>query len=152
MAYKLKAVFILNFLRFIEWPQSSFQNEHSPITLAIIGKDPFGKILDETIQNEKVNNHPVIIRRNVSVSDAGKFHVLYISESEKRNVNEIIKKVENTPALTISDIDGFGENGGIITFFIEDNKIRFMINIQSLKQAELKASSKLLRLAKIINP
>ena len=150
--YRFKAVYILNFFQFVEWPDSSFENDRSPIVLAVLGDDPFGKILDETVQSEKVGSHPIIVKRFHVLNELGSCHAIFISSSEKGSVQTILKHVDDRPILTISDIDDFGDRGGDIGFYLENNKIRFAINMQALKQSDLKVSSKLLRLAKVINP
>ena len=150
--HKLKAAYLFHFLQFAEWPDSVFENEKSPIILAVLGKDPFGKILDETVMSEKIGDHPIIIKRFQSFNQLDFCHVLYIGSSEKYTFRNILKHIGESPVLTISDIDGFSEQGGNISFYLEENKVRFAINMQTLKQADLKVSSKLLRLAKIINP
>lgn len=149
---KLKAAYIFHFLQFIEWPDSTFANENSPIVLAVLGKDPFGKILDETINSEKIGKRAIILKRIESVSEIGSCHVLYISSSEENKYKNILKHIGISPVLTISDIINFGLAGGDINFYIEENKVRFAINVQGVKESDLRISSKLLRLAKIINP
>ena len=150
--YKLKAAYLLHFLQFVEWPDSVFENEKSPIIVTILGDDPFGKILDEITKSEKIGDHSITIKRTHSLSNLDFCHVLYISSSEKDNFKSILRHIDSAPILTISDIDNFSEQGGNISFYLEENKLRFAINMQTLKQADLKVSSKLLRLAKIINP
>lgn len=152
MVYRLKAAYLFNFIQFVEWPDSVFENENSPIILAVLGKDPFGKILDETVLNEKIGNHPIIIKRFRYLSQLEFCHVLFVSDSETGTFQFILKSIKKSPILTISDIDNFGIHGGNISFYLEENKLRFAINIQALKQSALKVSSKLLRLAKVINP
>ena len=152
LEYKFKAVYVFNFLQFTEWPDSAFQNERSPVILGVFGDDPFGSVLDETIQSEKVGDHPIIIKRFQATDDLAQCHALFISPSEKEIVPAVLKRVGETSTLTISDIDGFGDLGGCIGFYMEKNKLRFVINMKALKQSDLHVSSKLLRLAKIINP
>ena len=152
MEYRLKAAYLFNFIQFVEWPDSVFENDNSPIILAVLGKDPFGKILDETVQNEKIGNHPIIIKRYRYLSQLEFCHVLFVSSSETESFQFILKSIKQSPILTISDIHDFGIYGGNISFYLEENKLRFAINMQALKQADLKVSSKLLRLAKVINP
>jgi hypothetical protein len=149
--YRFKAVYILNFLRFVAWPDSVLGTDRSPFVLAVLGNDPFGKILEETFQSETVAGHPIEVKRYRSLQDLGACQALFISASERELYDVILKQVAGSSILTISDAEGFGERGGHINFFLEDNKIRFEINVQALKEADLKASSKLLRLAKIIN-
>lgn len=150
--YKIKAAYILNFLRFMEWPDSVFAEATSPLIVGVLGTDPFGAILDKTVESEKINGHPIVIERFSSWDDLGQCHALFISTSEKKSVNKIIRAVGELPVLTISDSEHFSEQGGGITFYIDDQKVRFEINIEALRKADIKASSKLLRLAKIFNP
>jgi YfiR/HmsC-like len=150
--YKLEAAYLLHFLQFVEWPDSVFENEKSPLVITILGDDPFGNILDEITKSEKIGEHSIIIKRVHSLNNLRFCNVLYISSSERENFKSILKHIDSAPVLTISDIDDFSEQGGNISFYLEENKIRFAINIQTLKQADLKVSSKLLRLAKIVNP
>lgn len=150
--YRFKAVYLLNFLQFIEWPDSVLENDQSPIILSVVGDDPFGNIIDETFHNEKIGAHPVVITRFRSVNEIGKCHAVFISASEEHALHERLQHLNESSILTVSDIDNFGERGGGIGFYLEKNKVRFKINLMALKQGDLKASSKLLRLAKIINP
>ncbi|MBI2429036.1 MAG: YfiR family protein [Ignavibacteriales bacterium] len=150
--YRFKAVYLLNFLQFIEWPDSYHDNDQSPIILSIVGDDPFGEILDETFRNEKIGGHPVVLYRFDSITKIGKCHAVFICESEKNIPPEMLQKLNAASILTISDMDDFGDRGGSIGFYLERNKVRFEINMKALKQGDLKASSKLLRLARITNP
>ncbi|MFA6540718.1 MAG: YfiR family protein [Bacteroidota bacterium] len=150
--YRFKAVYMLNFLQFMEWPDSAFENDQSPIIISVVGDDPFGNILDETFRNEKFNGHPVMLTRFHSINEAGKSHIMFIGTSEKNISTEVLKRLSEASVLTISDLDHFGTMGGGIGFYIEQNKVRFEINLNALKQGDLKASSKLLRLARIVNP
>jgi hypothetical protein len=150
--YRLKAAYLFNFIQFVEWPPEVFENEESPIIIAVLGIDPFGKILDETIQNEKIGNHPIVIKRFRYFSQLEFCHVLYISYSERGSIRSILNRIKDSSILTVSDINDFGSYGGNISFYLEENKLRFAINLQTLDQADLKVSSKLLRLAKVINP
>ena len=148
--YELKAVYLLNFLRFTEWPNSAFDNESSPIVLGVVGIDPFGSILDETMHAEQVAGHPVVIKHFQSHDEISPCHVVFVSSSETERLRSVLKKVKGS--LTVSDIDGFAQLGGAIGFYVENNKLRFEINLQALHETKAQVSSKLLRLAKIINP
>jgi YfiR/HmsC-like len=150
--YRFKAVYILNFFQFVEWPDSAFENGQSPIVLAVLGDDPFGKILDETVQSEKIGSRSIVVKRFHGLNELGPCQALFISSSEKGTVQTILNRIDDHPVLTISDIEDFGDQGGDIGFYFDNNKIRFAINVQALKQSDLRVSSKLLRLAKIINP
>ena len=114
--------------------------------------DPFGSFLDETVQGEKVNNRTLVVQRFKAVEEIRDCHVLFISKSEVKQVNEIISQLKDRNILTVSDADGFAKSGVMIRFFKEKSKIRLRINIEAAKTAELSISSKLLRLAEIVSP
>ena len=150
--YQLKAAYLFNFLKFVQWPDSVFKNDSSTIIIGVLGKDPFGSTLDKIVYGEKIENHLIIIKRFNSLDDLKYCHALFISSSEEDSVQAVLKGVGKSSILTISDIDNFSSNGGDIGFYVENNKLRFTINIKSLQRSNLKISSKLLRLAKIVNP
>lgn len=149
--YRFKAVYLLNFLQFTSWPDAAFQDkDYSPIVIGIIGHDPFGKILDETMLPEKINNHPLVIKRLAANDEPDKCHMLFISKSEQNRLTRLLEKVKDKPVLTVSDISGFAESGGIIQLYMQDNKIKFSINTNSLHSSGVQISSKLLRLANLV--
>jgi hypothetical protein len=149
--YKLKAAYLLNFLEFIEFPANAFKTPVSPVVITILGKDPFGKIIDEIVSGEKIRNHPIVVKRIQTLNNLDNCHVLFISSSEKDNIYSILRKTKDSPVLTISDVEGFGKLGLGINFYLESSKIRFEINLTPLLESDIKVSSKLLRLAKVIN-
>lgn len=149
--YKLKAVYIYNFLQFIEWPSSAFNDQNSPIVIGILGEDPFGEVIDETVKSEKIGDRPIKVKRYKFISDIDTCQVLFVCASEDKNVKNILYNLKGLPILTISDINDFAENGGNINFYVDENKLRFKINVKTLQDAKLKVSSKLLRLAKVID-
>ena len=149
---RLKAVYLFNFLQFTEWPDSAFTDARAPIVLGVVGNDPFGTVLDEVVQSEKVGVHPITVVRFRTADEITSCQALFVCMSEKDNCQTIINAVQGSPTLTVSEISGFNYLEGCIRLYVENNKLRFEINMKSLKQARLKMSSKLLRLAKIINP
>jgi hypothetical protein len=150
--YRLKAVYLMNFLQFVDWPDSTFSGEDAPIVLGILGLDPFGRIMDETLQNEKVGERPIVVKRFRTLDQLDECNALFVSASEKGDLGRIFERISDSPVLTVSDIDGFEDSGGGICFYVEKNKVRFSINIRTMRFANLKVSSKLLRLARVIDP
>ena len=147
--YKIKAVFLFNFTQFVEWPDDAFNNNNDPFVIGILGKDPFGKYIDEVVQDEKVGNHPLIIMRYHNASEINNCQVLFI-ENDDSNLPAVLSALNNRAILTVSDIQGFTQAGGIIGFVTIHNKIKLQININAAKQAELNISSKLLSVANIV--
>jgi hypothetical protein len=145
--YQLKAAFIYNFTKFIDWPPNAFEDDKSPFIIGILGEDPFGKFLDRTVSGKSINTHPITIQVFPNVGAATKCHLLFISRSEKDRLSEIIPKLQGTSVLTVGETEQFIKAGGMINFVEEAKKIRFQINDEAAKAAKLKMSSKLLGLA-----
>lgn len=145
--YQIKAAFLFNFAKFVEWPEAAFAEAKSPIVIGILGENPFRDDLEQTIRNKTVNDRPLVAKEFHSSGEATNCHILFISASEKARLPEILESLRNTTVLTVSETDGFTEAGGMINFFLEGKKNRFQINDTAAKNARLKISSKLLSLA-----
>jgi len=144
----VKAVFLYNFTKFVEWPPTAFATPQSPFVIGIIGPDPFGRFLDETVKGEQYEGRPIVVRRFRDIREAGGAHILYINGHG--NMKEILHALRGRSILTVSDEDDFATAGGMIRLFTSMNKIRLQINLKSTREAGLNISSKLLRLADII--
>ncbi len=149
---QVKAVFLFNFTQFVEWPASSFSDSKTPLIIGVLGDDPFGTFLEQTIQNEKINNHPLVIQHYHNVEEIKTCHILFINFSNKEQLEQIFKTLNGRNILTVGDTRNFILKGGMIRFFTDDDKIKFQINPEAAKEANLVISSKLLRLAEIITP
>ena len=149
--YQVKAIFLFNFAQFVEWPQSSF-NETNAIVIGILGINPFGSYLEETVRGEEVNGHPLQVRHFAEIEDVKSCHILFINFSEASQLRHAITNLKSKSTLTVSDANGFAIQGGMIRFLTEDRKTRIRINLPAVKEADLKVSSKLLRLAEIVSP
>jgi len=145
--YQIKAAFLFNFAKFVEWPPAAFPDANSPIVIGVLGKNVFGTDLETTIRNKTVNNRPFRFETLDSVAQATNCHILFVSPSEKDNFPAIIAALHNASILTVSETDPFIKAGGMINFTIQDNKVRFQIDDEAAKKAGLKISSKLLTLA-----
>jgi YfiR/HmsC-like len=148
--YPLKAVFLLNFAQFTDWPTNAFDTPDSPFVIGVLGDDPFGAVLDDAVRDEMVNGRKFIVERCHRVEDSKTCHILFISQSETRRLDKIVAELKERPILTVSDIDGSAYRGVCVRFITENNKIRLRINTDSLEEANLTMSSKLLRVAEII--
>jgi hypothetical protein len=148
--YQVEAAFLYHFAKFVVWPADAFPQENSPITIGILGEDPFGDELETTVRNKSIDNHPFrIVHLDMkSLPEASRCQILFICPSEKRRLSEIFGAVKNTGVLTVGKLDRFTQSGGMINFFIEDKKVRFEINDEQARRAGLKISAKLLNLAR----
>ena len=152
LEYQVKAAFILNFAKFVDWPSQTFSNTQSPVVIGVLGQNPFGGVLEETIQNQTLNSRLFIVKYSPNLQELKTCQIIFISQSEKGSVRDILSQLRGSSVLTVSDVDNFAENGGIIHFIREENKVRFEINREAAEQANLKISSKLLSLAQIVKP
>ena len=147
--YEVKAAFLFNFTKFVEWPREAFYAPGEPLTICIVGDDPFGAGLD-FIRNKSVNNRGLEIRRLGQPADTRDCHVLFIAYSEKTRMREILNSVVKQEVLTVSDISGFAGSGGVIEMYIKDRKVRFRVNTSAARRHHLKIGSQLLELAEIV--
>jgi hypothetical protein len=143
--YQIKAAFLFNFAKFVVWPARAFADANTPLVIGVLGQDPFGSYLDQTVQGERVDNRQLVIQRYHSTAEIKNCHVLFISRSEAGRLSQIVSSLKSRNLLIVTDADG-GEGGVIIRFVTEGNRIRFKIDAQAAKAANLTISSKLLRL------
>src|SRR5437868_8530842 len=151
--YLIKAGFIYNFAKFVEWPAAAFSQADSPIVIGVLGADPFGSVLDHIVEDKKIGARGFIVKRykwGKDLKDLKDCKILFISASEKAHIDEILQSVKGLPILTVGETLGFAERGGVIRFTLEDNRVRFEVNVDAAHDADLNISSRLLTLAKII--
>lgn len=146
----VKAVFLLNFAQFVEWPAEAFAESTSPIVIGILGEDPFGRVLDDVVQGEVVKNRRLTVERFQHVDEVDTCHILFISSSETQRYEQILAALQRRSILTVGDREGFAASGGMIRFVTEQNRIRFRVNVAAIKAARLVVSSRLLRAAEIV--
>ena len=149
--YQLKAVFLFNFAQFVEWPASAFPEPDTPLGICVLGQDPFGAYLDETVRGETVGNHLLAVRRYRTADEVTGCHILFVSRQEQGRLREILDSLKGHSVLTVSDAERFASRGGMIRFVTEHNRIRLRINLEAARAAGLTISSKLLRPAQIVS-
>ena len=148
--YQVKAVFLFNFAQFVAWPPSAFADASSPIVIGVLGENPFGGYLDETVQGEKVGNRPVEVQHYRTVDEIKTCHILFISRSEASHLEQILVSFKDRSLLIVGDGDDFARRGGMIRLATVQNKIRLIINVDAAQLANLTISSKLLRSAELV--
>ena len=143
---QIKAAFLVNFAKYAEWPAASFATPGAPLKLCIVGRDPFG----DTLRPVTVGGRPLSIERAVSDDALKTCHIAFISESEDRRLPRILALLRGEPVLTVSDIDGFAESGGMIELVLADGRMRFDINLAAANASKFRLSSQLLKLARSV--
>jgi len=146
--YQLKAAFLFNFAKFVEWPPDTFNNPSEPIGICVIGQNPFGSRLEETVRGKIVANRTVVVLQNPDPQHLSKCRIVFVSGSEgKRSL--ILDELKTKKVLTISETDGVNWGGGVIGLSLKDGRVRIEIDPAAADRAGLRISSKLLRLAEI---
>jgi hypothetical protein len=143
----LKAAFIYNFAKFTEWPFDALPAA-SPLVMCVVGDAAVGDALERSVEGRVLSNHVMSVSSGPVGGSQRVCHVLYVSGMTLDRAAQLIAGVRNVPVLTISDIEGFTELGGMVRFFFEQGRLRFGIHLESAKRARLQVSSRLLALAR----
>ena len=143
--YQLKAAYLLNFARFIYWPEKTIESSEY-FNICVVGENPFADSLNK-LSDKKIKNKQIKISYADTFNKETNCRILYISDSRKRNFKEILKLTESDVILTVSDIDGFVRAGGMIEFVRVRNKIKFEINVSQSNKSNIKYRSQLLEVA-----
>jgi len=133
-----------------DWPVQAFPHSSSPIVIGVLGSDPFGAALDDVVRGEMVKGRPLVVRRFQRIEELTDCHILFVSRSERARLEPIVQTLKGRSILTVSDLEGFAGDGGVIGFVLVDNKIRLRVNLEAARDAGLTLSSKLLRPAQIV--
>ena len=148
--YQVKAKYLYNLARFVDWPEHTFADSNSSYIIGILGEDPFGIDLEKTVEGKKVKGRNFSVKRFKNCTHLEFCHILFINLGNPRKLHEAIKKIDDKNILTVGDTENFAHNGGIINFIIKEKKIRFQVNLQAAETSDIQISSKILRQADII--
>jgi hypothetical protein len=148
--YQVKAFFLFNFARYVEWPSQSFKAASDPIVICILGQNPFGSALEQATTGKVIEGRPFVVREVSSIQPESNCHILFVNSSERKRFRAIAAALKGSGVLTVGETQGFTADGGVINFKLEDGKVRFEINVDAAGQERLHISSKLLSLAQIV--
>ena len=147
--YAIKAAFIYNFAKFVDWPAQALPESKRSIVIGVLGANPFGSSL-ASINGKTVKGRTLVVKRVGSLQEARTCQILFISSSEQGRLQAVLKDLGNSSILTIGEMKGFARSGGIINFTKAGSRIRFEINTSAAERARLTISSQLLKLAKVV--
>jgi uncharacterized protein (UPF0548 family) len=148
--YQVKAAFLFNFVKFVEWPAGVGGGDPGSLRVCVIGEDPFGNALPGVMKGKSFQGRPFEVHHVSSGQEARSCQVLFVSSSEQRNVRSLLRSLQGASVLTVGDTPDDARQGCIIGFLLEDNRVRFEINVKAADLANLKISAKLLSLAKVV--
>jgi hypothetical protein len=149
--YQVKAAFLYNFAKFVEWPALTFKADKDPLRICVLGQNPFGNALVEGVGGKTVVGRSLAVSDISDVSQGADCQILFIGSSERKRLRAIFADLRMTGILTVGETEGFATQGGIVNFKLEDGRVRLEINIEAASQAKLRISSKVLNLAQIVN-
>jgi uncharacterized protein DUF4154 len=143
LEYQVKAAFLFNFLKFVEWPASS---NDAPWVIGILGRDPFGSALEDIVRGKSVNGRAVEVRRYARPGDVKDCNILFVGRAESERMGAPVQP----GLLTVGESSGFLKSGGIINFYLEDNRVHFEIRQTVARSCGLRISSQLLKLGRVL--
>jgi len=148
--YQVKAAFLYNFAKFVEWPALTFKTDKDPIRICVLGLDPFGTALADAVGGKTVLGRPFVLSDIASAGQVTDCQILFISSSERKHLRSIFAELRTTGILTVGETDGFAAEGGIVNFKLSDGRVHLEINIEAAEQAKLRINSSVLSLAQIV--
>ena len=148
--YQVKAAFLYNFAKFVEWPPHVFKNAGDPISICVLGKNPVENALEEAVAGKAVEGRTFLVRQIAEINPGCNCQILFVSSSERKRFRSSAAGIKGLGILTVGEAQDFAAEGGVINFKLEAGRIRLEINLDAAEQAQLRISSKLLSLAQIV--
>lgn len=148
--YQLKAAYIYNFAKFVDWPPQAFDNPMQPLLFCVLGQSALSDPLRDALAGKVVDQRSLSFRLLTDAKQAGRCHVLFISASDKKHLRQTLDEIKSLPILTAGDADDFTSEGGIVRFVLEEGRVRLEFNLDAADSAKLRISSKLLSLGKTL--
>ncbi len=148
--YQLKAAFLYNFAKFIDWPYEAFANADSEFIFCIIGTTPLNSVLEKIVGDRTIQGREQVVKRLSRYTEVHTCHILFIARLERNSLGDILETLAGHSVVSVGETPSFAQQGGIIEFFITKNKLHFKINVDAAQRAGLTISSELLKLARIV--
>lgn len=148
--YRVKAAFLYNFVRYTTWPAGSFENQRSPIVVAVLGKSPFGKHLRNALADKKIGGRGIVLRGAREVEGALDAHVVFVGDASDAQRAELLRLSKGRPLVVIGELPGFAAEGAQFNFYLAGGKVRFEVNLEAVRGSKLEVSSQVLKLARIV--
>ena len=147
--YPVKAAFLFNFAKFVEWPADAFRGNDDPFAICVMGQNPFGSALEDTVRDKTVANRGFVVRGVSNAQQASKCQIVFVTASERKRFHSLLEELRGHSILTVGEAEDFTANGGVINFKLKDARVRIEIDTGAAERAKLRISSKLLSLAEI---
>jgi hypothetical protein len=147
---QVKAAYLYNFGRFVKWPPNAVEDRDRAFVICVFSQDPFGLVLESTLAGQLLNGKPVVIRRVMKPQEAAHCHILFIDATQGPHLREILAGIDQSSVLTVSDMPHFLKQGGMIQFVLQEDKVRFEVDLNNVGSGQLALSSELLKVAAMV--
>jgi hypothetical protein len=148
--YQVKAAYLYNFAKFVEWPAGAFRSPSAPIEICILGRDPFGRWLTDLVDGRQIDGRPLIVRHTSNAQQASGCHILFVSSFENKRLPAMLAEIKTSGLLIVGESDTSRTPGVVINFRLEGANVRFEIDVNAAARAEVRISSRLLALGRIV--
>jgi len=150
LEYQVKAAFLYNFAKFVDWPAETFSRQDAPFVIGILDREPFGDVLEQVVRGKTVDGRSLEVRRLKRPEEGAGCQIVFVGARETSVLPALLRELGASAVLTVGDTERFTRQGGMVNFVVQDNRVRFEINMDAARRAGLKISSKLLQLATIV--
>jgi hypothetical protein len=148
--YQVKAAFLYNFAKFVEWPAQSFASAAAPLKICVLGANPFDQDLRAVTADKTVNGHKLMVSEVSDVQQARTCHILFVAAASRKRSKQILEALQGANVLTVSDSAGFAEDGGVINFVLSEGRVHFIVNHKAANACGLTISARLLTVARVV--
>ena len=145
--YDVKAAYLMNFAKYVTWPEDAFEDDHAPLTVGVVGKNPFGEALKMLAKESELGGRSVEVRHGEDIASLSGCHLLFVPATASEDLLASLNDLAETPILIVGEGPRFAKRGGIISFVIVRSKVKFEINLAAARQRNLSVSSRLLKVA-----
>lgn len=152
LEYKVKAGFLFQFFKFVEWPEAKHDSSSGPLVVGVVDRAAAAAIIEEVFRHKSVSGRPLVVKQLTAADDPGQCHIVFISRAEQAQVPAVLAAIDNAAVLTVGEVDRFAHQGGRINFVMKEHTVRLEINLEAAQQAGLKISSKLASISTIVKP
>jgi YfiR/HmsC-like len=147
---QIKAGFLLNFIRFVEWPEGTYAATSTPVVACIVGDSSMSILLTEAVAGKQVGGHPVHVELTKPTDDLRTCNLVFIGAKDERNASRVLDALKGVSALTVGAFPGFAKSGGMFNFYTEENRVKLEINLDAATHANLKISAKLISVSRLV--
>jgi hypothetical protein len=148
--YVIKAGFLFNFAKYVDWPAEAFDGPKAPIRIGVAGEDPFKDVLERTLKDKTVNGRGFAIERYKTPADVKRCHILFVARADRETTASYLDAARQPGVLTVGEEKGFAQAGGVVCVLVEDGKPKLEVNLDAARERQVTINAKLLKVAVLV--